>query len=184
MGYLASDGYNLIGNSGGRAGLYAATDLLNVNPHLGPLQNNGGATLTIALLPGSPAIDAGDPTQLGTADQRGVVRRGGVNIGAFQAGARPFVLNATASVTAGASFAVTVTAIDPFGQVAVGYRGSITFTSSDTAASLPMNYHFTASDAGAHRFAGLMLRTKGPQTITATDTLFSSLFGTLLEQVL
>ena len=49
------------------------------NPGLGPLANNGGPTQTIALLPGSPAIDAGsnalavDPTtgQPLTTDQRG-----------------------------------------------------------------------------------------------------------------
>src|SRR2546428_4992685 len=31
-----------------------------VNPRLGPLAENGGPTRTVALLPGSPAIDAGD----------------------------------------------------------------------------------------------------------------------------
>jgi hypothetical protein len=31
------------------------------NPQLGPLADNGGPTLTHALLPGSPALDAGDP---------------------------------------------------------------------------------------------------------------------------
>src|SRR5262249_22254682 len=36
-------------------------NLLNVNPALGPLADNGGRTQTHALLPGSPAIDAGDP---------------------------------------------------------------------------------------------------------------------------
>ncbi|MBE7553802.1 MAG: hypothetical protein HS126_22275 [Anaerolineales bacterium] len=44
------------------------------DPNLGPLQNNGGATLTHALLPGSPAIDAGDATTCLSTDQRGVVR--------------------------------------------------------------------------------------------------------------
>lgn len=43
------------------------------NPRLGPLQDNGGPTLTHALLPGSPAIDAGDPALIEglPADQRG-----------------------------------------------------------------------------------------------------------------
>jgi len=50
------------------------------DPLLGPLQDNGGPTFTQALLPGSPAIDAGDPVctdDLGvplTADQRGAPR--------------------------------------------------------------------------------------------------------------
>ncbi len=37
-------------------------DQINTNPLLGPLQDNGGPTFTHALLPGSPAIDAGDPS--------------------------------------------------------------------------------------------------------------------------
>ena len=48
-------------------------DQINTDPLLGPLQNNGGPTLTHALLPGSPAIDAGDPnfTPPPFYDQRG-----------------------------------------------------------------------------------------------------------------
>ena len=51
------------------------------DPKLGPLQNNGGPTQTHALLSGSPAIDAGNPSgcrdHLGaliTTDQRGAAR--------------------------------------------------------------------------------------------------------------
>ena len=33
-----------------------------IDPRLGPLSNNGGSIMTRALLPGSPAIDAGDPS--------------------------------------------------------------------------------------------------------------------------
>src|SRR5262245_17246016 len=48
----------------------AASDWLNVNPLLGPLQDNRGPTPTMALLPGSPAIDAGTLTD-SEWDQRG-----------------------------------------------------------------------------------------------------------------
>jgi hypothetical protein len=87
-GSLASSGYNLIGDGSWGDG-FAATDLVGtddapIDPRLGPLQNNGGPTQTMALLSGSPALNAGDPSQLGTKDQRGVVRAGGVNIGAYQ----------------------------------------------------------------------------------------------------
>jgi hypothetical protein len=51
VGTLSSSGYNLIGNASGGSG-FVATDLLNVNPQLGPLQNNGGPTQTMALLAG------------------------------------------------------------------------------------------------------------------------------------
>ncbi|MEZ6072922.1 MAG: choice-of-anchor Q domain-containing protein [Pirellulales bacterium] len=51
-------------------------NLLDVDPLLGPLADNGGPTMTHALLPGSPAIDAGDPAFVGPpyADQRGYYR--------------------------------------------------------------------------------------------------------------
>ncbi len=44
------------------------------DPKLGPLQDNGGGILTHALLPGSPAIDAGNNAIAPTTDQRGVSR--------------------------------------------------------------------------------------------------------------
>jgi CSLREA domain-containing protein len=46
----------------------------NTDPLLGPLQDNGGPTLTHALKYLSPAIDAGDNTQCPPTDQRGVPR--------------------------------------------------------------------------------------------------------------
>ena len=103
-GNLGSQGYNLLGNPQDASG-WVDTDILHVNPRLGPLQDNGGPTPTMALLPGSPAIDAGDPAQLGVPDQRGVVRSGGVNIGAYEASATAFVLGASARATRfGSSF--------------------------------------------------------------------------------
>ena len=60
------------------------------DPLLGPLANNGGPTLTLALLPGSPAIAAGDATisnapPINGLDQRGVTRITS-DIGAFSLG--------------------------------------------------------------------------------------------------
>src|SRR5229473_3255862 len=103
-----------------------------------------GPTKTHALLAGSPALNAGDPAQLGVADQRGVVRSGGVNIGAYQASASAFVLTAPATVTAGVPFDVTVKAVDTFGQTALGYTGTVTFSTSDLDAGvvLPSAYTF------------------------------------------
>jgi hypothetical protein len=78
--------FNLIG-TGGSGGLIngANGNLVGVsNPGLGQLAFNGGPTETCALQSGSPAIAAGDPSLLGTLDQRGVVRTGHVSIGAFQ----------------------------------------------------------------------------------------------------
>ena len=86
-GSVTSLGHNLIGNSSGASG-FVASDLLNVNPQLGPLQNNGGPTQTMALLPGSPAINAGDNTNAPAYDQRGAgfprIVGGTIDIGAFE----------------------------------------------------------------------------------------------------
>jgi hypothetical protein len=153
-----SNGHNLIGG----------------NPLLGPLQNNGGPTLTHALLPGSPALNVGDPNQLGTADQRGVVRSGGVNIGAYQASASALVLTAPDTVTAGTPFDVTVKAVDPFQQTAVGYHGMVHFVTSNGAMA---DYTFMAADGGQHTFSGLALRRAGPLTVTGTDTSNDSITG-------
>jgi hypothetical protein len=63
-----------------------STSLNGVNPDLAPLGNYGGPTPTMALLPGSPAIDAADPTDFPATDQRGVPRPFGPapDIGAFE----------------------------------------------------------------------------------------------------
>ena len=76
-GMVTSKGYNLIGNPSGGSG-FANNDTLGKNPVIGILQNNGGPTPTIALLPGSPAIGAGSSSISGvtvpSTDQRGVPR--------------------------------------------------------------------------------------------------------------
>jgi predicted outer membrane repeat protein len=76
---VTSDGYNL--SSDNTCNLGGPGDLNNINPKIGPLQNNGGTTQTMALLTGSPAIDAGNPNgctdgkgNLLTTDQRGMPR--------------------------------------------------------------------------------------------------------------
>src|SRR6202011_1376752 len=141
---------NLIGIYGPDSGL-VASDLVGttanpIDPQFGPLQDNGGPTKTMALLPGSPALNAGDPAQLGVADQRGLVRAGGGNIGAYQASASTFVVTVPGTVAAGTPFDVTVQAVDVFGQVAFGYTGTVTFSVTDTdpAVVLPLDYTFTA----------------------------------------
>jgi uncharacterized repeat protein (TIGR01451 family) len=61
-GYVTSLGYNLSSDDAGVL-LTANGDQVNTNPQLSSFtpQDNGGPTFTIALLPSSPAIDAGDP---------------------------------------------------------------------------------------------------------------------------
>ncbi|MBH8561146.1 VCBS repeat-containing protein [Nostoc sp. CENA67] len=91
-GTLTSNGYNLIGNTSGAVITGNTTgNITGVSANLGPLQNNGGATPTHALLPGSLAINAGDPAFASPplTDQRGTgfnrVVQGRIDIGAFEA---------------------------------------------------------------------------------------------------
>jgi len=89
FGTVTSNGYNLSSDNGGGY-LNGPGDQINTDPLLGPLQDNGGPTLTYALLPGSPAIDAGDPnfTPPPWYDQRGPdfwrLRNGHIDIGSFE----------------------------------------------------------------------------------------------------
>lgn len=64
----------------------SSTDLTGVNPQLGPLQDNGGPTPTMALAATSPAVDAGDDSSCPATDQRGISRPQGphCDIGAFE----------------------------------------------------------------------------------------------------
>jgi hypothetical protein len=94
VGALSSQGHNLIGDGTGGSG-FTSTDLVGtsahpIDPKLGPLQDNGGPTPTMALLPGSPALDAGDNAFApGPYDQRGPgfprIVNGTIDIGAFEA---------------------------------------------------------------------------------------------------
>ncbi|HEX3558934.1 MAG TPA: Ig-like domain-containing protein, partial [Pyrinomonadaceae bacterium] len=79
-GTFTSQGHNLVGQSDGSTGFGATGDLVGstatpLDPKLGALTNNGGPTQTHALLPNSPAIEAGDNTAATnaglTTDQRG-----------------------------------------------------------------------------------------------------------------
>ena len=87
-GTLTSLGHNLIGDDTGCGFAPVTGDLVNSVPLLGLLRDNGGPTFTHALLPGSPAIDAGDDARCPSTDQRGVPRPQGAacDIGAYERG--------------------------------------------------------------------------------------------------
>src|SRR5271157_3382689 len=135
-GPFASQGNNLIGKTDTSSG-WVGSDLTGtiakpLNPLLAPLGNYGGPTQTMALLPGSPAIDAGVAVAGVTTDQRGIPRPQGSapDIGAFES--RGFTMAITGgngqSTTVNTGFlnplAVTVTS--PYGEPVQG--GVVTFT--------------------------------------------------------
>ncbi|HFE65717.1 MAG TPA: hypothetical protein ENJ93_00520 [Chloroflexi bacterium] len=69
---LSADAHNLIENN--NAANPCGTPISTVDPLLAPLRDNGGATPTLGLLPGSPAIDRGDNATCLSQDQRSVPR--------------------------------------------------------------------------------------------------------------
>jgi hypothetical protein len=86
-------------------------------------------------------------------------------------------VTAPASVTAGSSFTVTVSALTAGGQVDDQYTGTVHFTSSDGSAVLPANYTFTKADLGVNTFT-VTLNSTGTQTITAADKSHKTIKGT------
>jgi hypothetical protein len=89
---LIGDGSGMIGLSNGVNGNLVGSADNPIDPLLEPLDDNGGPTLTHALLPGSPAIDAGNNAYATDWDQRGPgyprIVNGIIDIGAFEVQAR------------------------------------------------------------------------------------------------
>lgn len=82
------------------------------------------------------------------------------------------------TLNAGVAASIVVTAIDPYGNQASSYTGAITLSSTDTAASMPAAYIFSASDKGVKTFSGeLTLFTAGSHTVVATDVTTSTVTG-------
>src|SRR5207253_3130774 len=110
------------------------------------------------------AADAGSHTftngvTLKTAGTHSVTATSGAVTGAetgivvTAASAMSFVVSGISSPrTAGVASDLTVKAFDAFGNVATGFTGTTTLTSSDGQAALPGAYAFTAGDAGIHTF--------------------------------
>ena len=158
---------NLIGNGTGITNLaqLATSNLIGtaanpINPILGPLVYNGGATQTMALLPGSPAINAGSNALIPagvTTDQRGAgflrVVNGTVDIGAFESSGFTVTVTSGSGQSTGpltafsAPLVATVTANNPSEPVA---GGLVTFTAPPNGASATLS--------------------GSPATITATGT--------------
>ena len=112
--------YSLIGDADPATLWEGSHDFLtNVDPRLGPLQDNGGPTWTMELLDGSPALNSGTPVPtppiltnlpVTTTDQRGVPRGVQVNMGAYQASPASLAVSGPDSVIVGTPFTVTITA--------------------------------------------------------------------------
>jgi hypothetical protein len=144
FGTLTSQGNNLENTD--TCNFAQAGDLPGTPSVLGPLQDNGGPTDTLAPLGGSSALDRGNAAGCPATDQRGVSRpqQGGCDIGAYEV--------APPSVTSGGAAGVGVTSASVAGVVqpnlkASGYvfqygtttaYGSVTATQSAGAGNSPL----------------------------------------------
>jgi hypothetical protein len=120
-GVVISDGYNLtndagvLNTNGGIGGFNGPGDQINTDPMLGPLQDNGGLTPTHELLPGSPAIDAGNSnfTPPPFFDQRGPgfdrVVNGRIDKGSFEVQGVKATPTPTATLTPSPTATATLT---------------------------------------------------------------------------
>ena len=96
-GAIVSAGHNLIGAADGchweeATGDQVGSSAAPIDPILAPLADNGGPTLTHALLFNSPAINTGDSDGCPPVDQRGYFRRDGrCDIGAYEYRASSFI---------------------------------------------------------------------------------------------
>jgi hypothetical protein len=99
--------------------------------------------------------------------------------GCVSTGSHPNLqLSAPANSAPGTSFNFTVTAQNPVGSSTdASFAGTVHFSSSDSQAVLPADFTFKPSDQGTQTF-GATFKSGGPQTITATDTVNSSIVGT------
>ena len=122
-GTLTSQGYNLIGITSFPITGDTTGNILNQNPLLAPLADNGGPTQTHALLPNSPAIDAGDSSG-STTDQRGAFRAAnqppanasdGSDIGAFELGPDTTITARPTDPSNSSSPSFSFIGTDPFG---------------------------------------------------------------------
>ena len=134
FGILVSSGYNIVEDIDGCTGL-VATDITLTDPMLGPLQNNGGLTLTQLPLVGSIAVEGGDPTAgvCEDLDQRGLARPQGTfcDIGAVE------VFPNCPVITLSPDVLPTILPGQYFTQTITASGGVAPYTFAVTAGSLP-----------------------------------------------
>ncbi|MFM7095856.1 MAG: beta strand repeat-containing protein [Gemmataceae bacterium] len=144
-----------------------ATKVTSAQLNLGPLQNNGGSTTTMALGVGSVAIGTASPTisnapPINGLDQRGFIRSSTApSIGAYEANAVGAALNPT--------FGPTTSTADGFTVQITNYDAAFTFSGSATA-----NGMVSISNTGFVTVTGVAPATSSTATITTTRTGYNS----------
>ena len=102
--------------------------------------------------------------------------QGGISV--TPAAASGFRVRAPAVATVDQSFSASFTAIDPYGNQATAYTGTIRLSSSDSAATMPAPVTFTVGDAGNVNVTGFVWQTVSANAVLrATDTTHSTITG-------
>ena len=159
-------GMNLIDD-----GSATGPNVIVADPLLAPLENYGGPTQSMALLPGSPAIDAAGASTVVT-DQRGVSRAQGTapDIGAFES--QGFTINATSgsgqSAAKGATFSAPLVAtVTPVNSLEPVVGGTITFHSPSSGASATVGGPVTIASDGTASVVATANNVDGSYNVTA-----------------
>jgi hypothetical protein len=157
-GTIIDGGYNLSSDASIPLG---ATSFTSTDPKLGTLTNNGGPTLTMALLTtNSPAYGAipTNMTTFPTNDQRGVVRPQGTraDIGAFELATTPAI-------------------ITPPQSQSQSFGGSVTFTVDATGASLRYQWRFNGANivgalSSSYTLSNIAITNAGNYQVVITNT--------------
>src|SRR5262249_41026009 len=145
---------------------FTSSDGQAVLPANSTLTNGTGSFSATLKTAGSQTITAADTSNASITGTSGAVT-------GTAAAATHFLVSAPSSATAGSDFSFTVTAQDAFNNTDTGYAGTVSFTSTDGQAVLPGDSTLTN---GTGTFSAT-LKTAGSQTITATDTVDSSITG-------
>ena len=201
---IALAGGSLGGNldSGSTCGFNQPSDLSNTDPLLGVLTSNGGPTPTMALLAGSPAIDAGVTDATVTTDQRNMPRPASAayDIGAYEGGVSslPTANLGGASIAEGnagtsvLNFPVTLSAPAPAGGVTITYStsdgsalagsdyvavvaGTVTILAGATSGNLPVIINGDTNPESDETFTVSIIGITGANrgTVSATGTILN-----------
>lgn len=174
-----------IGVSGARGdtGPTGSTGAIGPTGPTGATGATGATGPTGAIGPIGPVGPAGATGATGPTGATGATGPTGPG-GTAGSGIPAFSMIVAGAATSGVGMDVTVSALDPLGNLDDLYRGRVHFTSSDPGASLPADYTFTLLDSGSHTFTGgVTFVTTGTQALIATDTVTPSRTSTTTVNV-
>lgn len=164
------DGFNNIVTGFNGTVSFSSTDPQAVLPPdytFVPGTDNGVHTFTVEFRTAGPQSITITPTNT-------TINPGTANTVVVAAAAnRLSITGLPATMVAGTTVGYTLTAFDPFGNIATGFTGVVTTTVDDPQGTVTSPYTFTAADAGVRAYT-TNLRTAGLRTITATSPTLAS----------